>query len=151
MLKIAKQYTMNEDAVQNGKWIPFGEGAEVKIARYNNTEAEKIRKKEAAAFERPGFRMKKMSEADDRRITAKVLAYGCVKDWRNVSVEGLEGMLESEYGIKLSTEEAKAPKFTPELCLALLTWSEDFYRDVFLCAVNEDLFRSQDMEEVRQD
>jgi hypothetical protein len=144
-MKFGQQYKMDEEAVTEGIWMPWGDGAEIKIARGNNPEARRLREKLTAKWNRPGFRQRKMTDDDELEVTIKVLANACVKDWRGVDLSDDEGWLGAQYNISL-TNPSDEP-YNPAIGIALMTEYEDFLLDVINCASDQDLFRAENQEE----
>ncbi|HPC84757.1 MAG TPA: hypothetical protein P5144_15895 [Thermoanaerobaculia bacterium] len=147
-MKLKARYEMDKAAEIDGRWVAWGDGAELKVARANNQNAQKLRERLMAPFERPGFRTRKASEEEQAAILRQVLAHACLKDWRGVELTPEEvDHLAAEYGVQVA--DPKRPAYTPELGVALMTLYEDFLRDVLTVATNEDLFRAEQVEEDR--
>jgi hypothetical protein len=143
-MKFGQQYKMDEEAVTEGIWMPWGDGAEIKIARGNNPEARRLREKLTAKWNRPGFRQRKMTDDDELEVTMRVLAQACVKDWKGVDLSDDKGWLKAQYDIELV--KPKDEPYTADIGYALMKEYEDFLLDVINCASDQDLFRAENQE-----
>ena len=141
-MDLGKQFKTDAELERNGRWVPFGDGAELLIARANNPEAVKLRERLMAPFERPGFRNRKPTDAEQERITRKVVARACLKGWKGIEL----GSVAVELGARGLSVDATAPAYSPELGEALFELLPDFFRDVLLCATNEELYRAEQVE-----
>lgn len=143
-MKFTKLYAMDKAAEVEGRWIPWHDGAELKIARASNPEAQKLRAELMKPYERPGFRPRKLSDEDSKRINLRVIAQACLKDWKGVSLVGAEEAL-AKHGVSLKKLDG-AP-YSPEVGFALLMEYDDFAIEVMGAVTNEDLFRAEEVEE----
>lgn len=153
-LNFAQEFVMDSDAEIHGVWMPYGEEAEVKIARSNNKEARKLREMLSSPFQaRPGFRRaKKATEEESRAISVEVLCRACIKALAAFDLSGVKDHLLSK-GIDLGYCDWTTPEdrkeaeafYTPELGMALCDF-DGFYTDMILCATNEDSFKAHIVE-----
>lgn len=141
-MNLSQQFRTDPSLEREGKWVEFGDGASLLIARANNPEATKLRERLMAPFERPGFRNRKPTDADQERITRKVVAGACLRDWKGVELGSVAGDLAAR---GMSVDPAN-PVYTPELGEALFELLPDFFRDVLLCSTNEELYRAEQVE-----
>lgn len=117
----------------DGKWVPMGGGAEIKVARIGNERYAALAKE----LGRPHVHAFRHQSAIENAtildgITKKCVATCALLDWKN---------LEDEKGEVIPYSPAKAEELFIEL--------PDFYRFVLEVANAAETFRGMDMEEAR--
>lgn len=146
-MKFAKLYAMDKKAETEGAWIRWQDDAELRIARHNNPEAQRIRGELIRAWERATGRKGKMTPEDSRRINCEVLARGVVRDWRGFDLSGPQVAEALAKHNIAPPENLKSPAYSWELCFALLMEFPDFANDVAMVATSETTFRAEEVEE----
>lgn len=136
-LNLRKAYATDEDKAQHGTWVPAGgdlEGVEFKIARSDNKKAAAMRKALMAPYEAIGGRRNLLSgrqvpEDEQRKINVQVVAHCILLDWKGVK-----------------NEAGEAVPYSPEVGIEALDDMPDLLNDLLLAAMNQELFRAQNIE-----
>lgn len=141
-------FLTDEKAEAEGRWVEFGDGAAMLLARINNEKAQALFEKLMAPYNRPGFRKRNPSKEQMRKVVCEVLAHGCIKDWRGFFFgEKARRIVESQVGFAVCGEDGYLLPYTPDLGIAVLGVSKDLTDQVFEAAKNEENFRIEQLEE----
>lgn len=127
-------YKTDKDLEQNGKWFTCRFGEEVKIARINNKEFQKLQKELTKPYKRI---LAVGGEIPDKRqdeIAIELYARTIVKGWKP------ETMPHPETGVPM--------EFTYENVKFALEYSEDFLNDIASFAKEMESFRTESNKDV---
>lgn len=130
MLDIEKLSTDPELSAE-GAWVNYLMGSRLKVARFNNKEAENLRTMlavESAEILQAGG---EAAEAKAEEIENTVLARHILKDWEGITVGGDEEEYTEETGLRFLTD----PRFA------------DFRADLIRIAQNRENFREKSVAE----
>lgn len=96
-------FKTDESLETDGIWIVYPNKAEIKIKRFGGSNSQTVRAIAAANF-KPYSRQIEMGtlpQKKDREITITTFVKGCVVDWKNVFIDGVETPYSEETAIKL--------------------------------------------------
>lgn len=109
-IKALQVFRTDEDAEENGKWVPIADGVEFKIRRLRSKTVNKARERIYGPHERAmGARRKELPEAIELLCTVSLLAESVIVDWRG------EGMVDDDgNAVPFSVDTAKELLSDPE-------------------------------------
>jgi hypothetical protein len=140
-VKFAERYKTDAVAELEGKWVAWGEGSRVKIARIGNTHYREMVRAEMSEFDVLRSSGRKVPESDTDKVMIKCMAHTVITDWEGFSGEGLEN-------IGLQLNEDKSIPYTTENARILLTEFKDFREEVASAALSMENFKASSKDAV---
>ena len=119
-MDLKKEFSFDETLSVEGVWVPIGDGAELLVARMNNSKYRKHLRRALLPYTRRGGTM---SEKQNREVLADATANCILLDWKGMSEDGNK--------LKYSVEEAKR----------LFSDYEDFFQLTIAIASDHENYR----------
>lgn len=130
MSSFTKRYATNETAAEEGVFVDFGDGIQVKVARFDNKQSRDLRRKLEKPYRNILQRNRQLPPELEEKLAIQQIAEAVIKDWKGIT-----------------DENGKEIKFTPEAAKEILTKYPDFLNDVLTVSMERDLFRQEALEE----
>lgn len=84
-----EDFMADETLEVEGVWRPFGKGARIKLARWENPNHERLLRKKAMAEKEVLQAEDDLSSETGKRITIEVMAHTIIKDWEGIKQNGV--------------------------------------------------------------
>lgn len=140
-MKIAARYGTDPKLETEGKWIDWGEGARLKIARIGNAKYREMLRQEMSQYDSLRRAGRKVSEDDTANAVIKCLAHTILLDFEGIDGEGI-----NIEGIEF-TADGKHVAYSTRNAYLLLTTYKDFREEVATIASDMETFRAERIEE----
>lgn len=132
-MKFAERYKTDKKVETNGKWIDFGAGGKVLIARIGNPNYKEMLREEMKQYDALRRTGRSVPEDVTNEILIKCMAHTIILGWEGFSGEGMDGLGLS--GMK----DGNIP-YTPENAIILLNEFKDFRDEVATLATDMENF-----------
>lgn len=123
-----ERYQTNKHLEEDGVWVDYADGLEVKIRRMNSTKSREIRRKLEKPYTK-GFRGQDMPDSLQEELLNKQLAEAIVVDWK---------------GVPDPKDVTKMLPCTPENVLMMVTEYPDFRDDILAASMERATFQIEE-------
>lgn len=86
-MDIAK-YITDKDAAANGKWIDLGDGARIKVARWNNARFRELEQRLKRPYRSYALSGRELPQDVAERIAIELLVETVLLDWQGIALGG---------------------------------------------------------------
>jgi hypothetical protein len=132
MGKFADRYKTNRKVEEEGQWVDFGDGIEVKLRRLNSDHSKETRRKLEKPYQSM-YRNRDMPDALQEELMIKQLSQSIVVDWK---------------GVPDPADDEKMIPCTQENVAKVMTQVRDFRDDVVQASMTAATFQDADREVV---
>lgn len=135
MASLRKRYNTDTSLEEEGVWVDYGDGLQVKVRRLNSKHSRDVRRK----LEKPyaaQFRSRDMPDSLQEELLNKQMAQSIVVDWKGV---------EDPYTQVPEGKEAPPLAYSPENVLKIVSDPEfkDFREDILTAAMERTTFEKE--------
>jgi hypothetical protein len=130
-LNLRQRFATNAKAELEGAWVDLGEGAAIRVARYNNPRHKALRDRLLRPYRGLLLAGRDLPEDVEDRVAIECLAETILLDWR--------GLLD---------DQGQALAYDREVARGLLTSLRDFRETVAWHALQAETFRAAEVEAI---
>lgn len=128
-MNFLSRYTTDKSAEEDGQWVDYGDGLEVKLRRLNSVKSREVRRKLEKPYAKQ-FRGQDMPDSISEMILNNQLAKAIVVDWKGVP----------------NPEDAEKPlPCTEENVLRMVQDYPDFREDILAAAMERATFQKEEL------
>jgi len=127
MGKFTDRYATNKVAEEEGQWVDFGDGIEVKLRRLNSEASREVRRKLEKPYEGQ-YRTRPMPDSLNEELLIKQLAQCIVVDWK---------------GVENPDQDGQFLPCTPENVTMIVTRFKDFREDITTASMTQATFQGE--------
>lgn len=129
MMNFLQRYATDKTAEEDGQWVDFGDGLEVKLRRLNSVKSREVRRKLEKPYAKQ-FRNQDMPDSISEMILNNQLAKAIVVEWK---------------GVPDPDDMTKELPCTEENILHMMQSFPDFREDILAAAMERATFQKEEL------
>jgi len=134
MGKFSDRYATNVKAEEEGQWVDFGDGIEVKVRRVNSAKSKEVRRQLEKPYEKQ-FRGREYPDSLQEELVNKQIAKVLIVDWKGVP--------------NPDDEDSEEPfPATEANIMTVITRYKDFREDILTACMSQATFQTDDRKAV---